>query len=232
MKYRTMPGPGPKLAAPAQDAAGTVWSYRVGKRILDIASSAFLLVLAAPALLAAAACIKLTSPGPVLFRQTRIGQHERPFTILKLRTMHAGVDNAEQRAFNIRELKEQLTDEEHDGIFKLADDPHVTAVGRVLRRFSVDELPQLLNVLKGEMSLVGPRPSLPWEVEHYTREQRRRHECLPGLTGLWQVSGRNRLSMPEMLELDLAYVRSRSLLLDIRILLRTPRAVLSGDGSR
>jgi lipopolysaccharide/colanic/teichoic acid biosynthesis glycosyltransferase len=104
--------------------------------------------------------------------------------------------------------------------------------GRLVRRYSLDELPQLLNVLRGEMSLVGPRPSLPWEVELYTPEQRRRHDCLPGMTGLWQVSGRNRLSMQEMLALDLEYVERRSLLLDLRILWRTPAVVLSGGNTR
>jgi lipopolysaccharide/colanic/teichoic acid biosynthesis glycosyltransferase len=116
-------------------------------------------------------------------------------------------------------------------VFKLEDDPRVMPVGRFLRRYSIDELPQLLNVLRGEMSLVGPRPSLPWEVELYSPEQRRRHECLPGLTGLWQVSGRNRLSMQQMLSLDLEYVERQSLRLDLWVLWRTLSAVLAGDTS-
>jgi lipopolysaccharide/colanic/teichoic acid biosynthesis glycosyltransferase len=207
-------------------------SYLVGKRILDVSLGAVLLLLCLPVLLPAAVLVRLSGPGPVLFRQTRVGLHERPFTMLKLRTMHTGCDDAGQRDFNTRELQGTLDGGEHGGVFKPTADPRITPVGRILRRYSIDEIPQLLNVLKGDMSLVGPRPSLPWEVELYTCEQRRRHECLPGLTGLWQVSGRNRLSMPEMLDLDLAYLRSRSFLLDLRILARTPRAVLSGDETR
>lgn len=224
-----MPGPG------ATGGAGPVRamrSYLVGKRLFDMSLGVLLLLLCLPALLPAAALVRLSGPGPVLFRQTRVGLHERPFTMLKLRTMRTGCDDAGQRDFNARELRGALDGREHGGVFKPAGDPRITPVGRILRRYSIDEIPQLLNVLKGDMSLVGPRPSLPWEVELYTREQRRRHECLPGLTGLWQVSGRNRLPMPEMLDLDLAYLRSRSFLLDLRILARTPRAVLSGDETR
>ena len=130
------------------------------------------------------------------------------------------------REMNARELRGEGALDCADGVYKPKDDPRVTPAGRWLRRYSIDELPQLLNVLRGEMSLVGPRPSLPWEVELYTPEQRRRHGCLPGMTGLWQVSGRTRLSMIEMLELDLMYIRTRSLALDLRILARTPAAVL------
>lgn len=203
-----------------------------GKRVLDVVGAVLLLVLALPVLLPACLLVRLTSPGPVLFRQTRIGLHERPFTMFKLRTMRADCDDRLHRELNLRELRGEAAPGDADGLFKVDRDPRITPVGRVLRRFSVDELPQLLNVLRGEMSLVGPRPSLPWEVELFTREQRRRHDCLPGLTGLWQVSGRNRLSMPEMLALDLAYVDRRSLRLDLWILLRTPYAVLFGDDTR
>ena len=172
------------------------------------------------------AAVRLSGPGPVLLRQVRIGRYERPFTMFKFRTMHDRADDRSLREMNMRELRGEPVPGSQDGVFKLQDDPRITRAGRWLRRFSLDELPQLFNVLRGEMSMVGPRPSLPWEVELYTPEQRGRHACMPGITGLWQVSGRNRLSMPEMLALDLEYVRTRSLALDLRILARTPAAVL------
>jgi lipopolysaccharide/colanic/teichoic acid biosynthesis glycosyltransferase len=140
--------------------------------------------------------------------------------------MYLDADDAPLRQMNIRELLGDTNAGTSDGVFKLEADRRITKVGRLLRRFSLDELPQLFNVLRGEMSLIGPRPLFPWEVELFTPEQRKRHECLPGITGLWQVSGRNRLSMPEMLALDLVYARSRSLRLDLWILCRTPGAVL------
>jgi lipopolysaccharide/colanic/teichoic acid biosynthesis glycosyltransferase len=136
------------------------------------------------------------------------------------------------REFNRRELAGDPTLVTADGVMKPMDDPRITPVGRWLRRFSIDELPQLLNVLKGEMSLVGPRPALPWEVALFTPEQRRRQRTPPGITGLWQVSGRNRLAMPQMLELDLTYLERRSLGLDLAILARTPKAVLFDCATR
>ncbi|MGK9170253.1 sugar transferase [Inquilinus limosus] len=201
---------------------------RLSKRLLDVAIAIPALVAAAPIMLVAIVLLQLADPGPVFFRQVRIGQGGRPFVMLKLRTMYVGSDDSAFREFNIRELRGEAVPSD-DGIYKLKNDPRVLPVGRFLRRYSVDELPQLINVLRGEMSLVGPRPSLPWEVELYTPEQRRRHECLPGVTGLWQVSGRNRLSVQQMLELDLIYVEQRSLLLDLKILWRTLPAVLRSD---
>jgi lipopolysaccharide/colanic/teichoic acid biosynthesis glycosyltransferase len=200
------------------------------KRALDLALATLALVVSAPVMLIAAGLVRLSSPGPVLFRQVRIGRGERPFTMLKLRTMYVDSDERASREFNTCELLGEAKPDS-DGVFKLENDPRIVPVGRFLRRYSIDELPQLLNVLRGEMSLVGPRPSLPWEVELYSPEQRRRHECLPGLTGLWQVSGRNRLSMPQMLSLDLEYVERRSLRLDLWILWRTLPAVLAGGTS-
>jgi lipopolysaccharide/colanic/teichoic acid biosynthesis glycosyltransferase len=202
------------------------------KRLLDILLAASGLLILAPVMILVAALVRCTSPGPVLFRQVRIGLHEQPFVMFKFRTMRDGCSDEPLRDLNLAELQGSVDPGTSDGIFKLEHDPRVTAVGRVLRRFSIDELPQLFNVLRGEMSLVGPRPALPWEVELFTPEQRRRHECVPGITGLWQVSGRNRLSMPEMLDLDLLYVERRSTLLDVWILLRTPLVVLFDSGAR
>ena len=142
----------------------------IAKRSFDVGLALAALVLCAPLLLAAALMVRLSGPGPVLLRQARIGRREKPFAMLKFRTMHVGVDDRSLREMNARELRGERPPGSSDGIFKLQDDPRVTAVGRWLRRFSIDELPQLLNVLRGEMSLVGPRPSLPWEVELYTTE--------------------------------------------------------------
>jgi lipopolysaccharide/colanic/teichoic acid biosynthesis glycosyltransferase len=198
----------------------------LGKRGMDIAIASLLLGLFTPVMIAAAILVWLTSPGRVLFRQVRVGQHERTFQMYKFRTMREGTDDRALRELNTRELRGDRRAGTSDGKFKIEGDPRVTAVGRWLRRFSIDELPQLFNVLRGEMSLIGPRPSLPWEVALYTSAQRRRHACRPGMTGLWQVCGRSALSMPEMLELDVLYARSRTLRLDLWILWRTPSAVL------
>ncbi|MGY4626431.1 sugar transferase [Bradyrhizobium sp. USDA 4486] len=196
-----------------------------GKRVLDLAVACPLLLLCALPMIGLAILIRLSSPGPAIIRQIRIGRNERPFTMFKFRTMYLYADDTPLRQMNIRELLGGQPGTS-DGVFKLEADRRITNVGRLLRRFSLDELPQLFNVLRGDMSVVGPRPSLPWEVELFTAEQRKRHDCLPGITGLWQVNGRNRLSMPEMLALDLVYARSRSLWLDLWILCRTPGAVL------
>jgi lipopolysaccharide/colanic/teichoic acid biosynthesis glycosyltransferase len=194
------------------------------KRAMDLLLASALLLCTAPILLGAIVLIRATSPGPAIFRQVRVGWRGRPFVMLKLRTMRIDGDDARFREYNAAELAGAASPDA-EGLYRLPDDTRVTSVGRVLRRLSIDELPQLVNVLRGEMSLVGPRPSLPWEVALLTAEQRRRLDCLPGLTGLWQVSGRNRLSMRQMIELDLDYVARRTLALDLKILLRTPRAV-------
>jgi lipopolysaccharide/colanic/teichoic acid biosynthesis glycosyltransferase len=199
-----------------------------GKRILDYALAAALLLVTAPVIVIAAALIRLTNRGPLLLRQVRVGQNETPFTMFKLRTMYVDNDDSAHRELNRRELLGAAMCEQGTN-FKLdRDDPRITGIGRFLRRYSIDELPQLINVLRGEMSLVGPRPSLPWEVELFTMEQRRRHDCRPGITGLWQVSERYGMPMPQMLELDLIYIQSRSMLLDLWILFRTPYAAFFG----
>ncbi len=204
-------------------------AYELGKRLLDVALAVVLLVLTSPILLVAAVLVRSTSPGPVLFRQTRVGRAGEPFCMLKFRTMQTGTSDQAHRDY-VRSLLAGEA-EAHDGLYKLEDDPRVTRIGAVLRRLSIDELPQLLNVLKGEMTLVGPRPALPFEAELFPAWAAPRYLVAPGLTGLWQVSGRNRLTMLQGLELDVAYVEQRSFLVDLRILLRTVPAVL-GRGAR
>ena len=201
---------------------------KLGKRLLDLAIAIPVLIASAPLLLLAMLLMQLVDPGSILFRQTRIGRGERPFTMLKLRTMREGNDDSAYREFNTRELRGEpnLTG---DGVLKLENDPRLLPMSRFLRRLSIDELPQLVNVILGDMSLVGPRPCQPWEVELFSPGQRRRHEVLPGMTGLWQVSGRNRLNMQQMLALDLIYVEQQSFLIDLKILCWTVPAVLLGQ---
>ncbi len=204
----------------------------LSKRALDLIVTLPLLILLSPLLLAVAVAIKCTSRGPVLFRQPRIGLSEQPFTMFKFRSMVVNApsdDSALRKAFH-DELA-GIAQPENES-FKLHDDPRVTRVGKLLRATSFDEITQLFNVVRGEMSLVGPRPALDWEHDAFAPKYRRRTDVLPGITGLWQVSGRSRLSTPDMLELDLAYVDRTSLWLDIQILFRTIPTVLRGDGAR
>jgi exopolysaccharide biosynthesis polyprenyl glycosylphosphotransferase len=196
---------------------------RVVKGGLDRAVAALALVLLAPALLAIALAVRVTSPGPVLYRQERVGVNGQAFTMLKFRSMVVDADR------QVDALKAQNIS---DGLlFKMRVDPRVTPVGRVLRRLSLDELPQLLNVLGGSMSLVGPRPPLPGEVARYDTSVSRRLLVKPGLTGLWQISGRSDLSWEESVRLDLRYVENWSLAMDLLILVKTVRAVLSSSGA-
>ena len=193
------------------------------RRALDVVVSLAALLLLLPLLLVLALLIRLDSPGPVLFIQTRVGKHGRPFPVFKFRSMFT---DAEDRLASV------LAENERTGpVFKMKHDPRVTRVGRPLRRCSLDEVPQLLNVLRGEMSLVGPRPALPREVALYTPQQAGRLSVTPGLTGLWQVSGRASLSFERSVELDLEYVRRQSLWLNIVLILRTVPAVLTGRGA-
>ena len=182
------------------------------RRLVDIIVSALALLLSAPLLLGAMAAIRLESPGSVIYRQRRVGKDGRPFDVLKLRTM---VDGAEHIGA---------------GLAVNAGDSRITRVGGLLRRASLDELPNLVNVLRGDMSLIGPRPTLPAQVEQYTARQRRRLAVKPGLTGWAQVNGRAALPWPERIELDLYYIEHRSLALDLKILSRTPAMVLGGGG--
>jgi lipopolysaccharide/colanic/teichoic acid biosynthesis glycosyltransferase len=200
------------------------------KRSVDIGGSLLMLLLCAPLMLAIALAVKLTSPGPVLFRQKRIGRCGVPFTFLKFRTMYQGNDIKIHQEFVTRFIKREI--EPAGTHYKLTSDPRVTRIGALLRKTSLDEFPQFLNVLLGDMSLVGPRPPIPYELESYQLWHRRRViDAKPGITGLWQVRGRSRVTFDDMVRLDLRYARSWSLWLDLKILLETPRAVLSRAGA-
>jgi lipopolysaccharide/colanic/teichoic acid biosynthesis glycosyltransferase len=208
--------------------------YDAIKRGLDVVGSLTLLVMLSPLLLLIATLVKLSSHGPVFFRQVRIGQMMKPFTMLKFRTMYVNADHKLHHEFVSSFIKAsgQVQEPGNSRFFKLTNDPRVTPVGRIVRKTSLDELPQLWNVLRGDMSLVGPRPPLPYELEQYKPWHRRRVlEAKPGLTGLWQVAGRSRTTFDEMVRLDLRYARTRSLWTDIKILLATPAAVISGKGA-
>jgi lipopolysaccharide/colanic/teichoic acid biosynthesis glycosyltransferase len=206
----------------------------VVKRGLDVVGSVVLLAALSPLLLLLAALVRLTSPGPVFFRQVRVGKMITPFTMLKFRTMYRGGDHRIHHEFASWFItsSSQLPETRRNGFFKLTDDPRVTPIGRLLRKTSLDELPQLWNVLRGDMSLVGPRPPLPYELEQYKPWHCRRVVgAKPGITGLWQVGGRSRTTFDEMVRLDLRYARTRSFWIDIKILLATPGAVISGKGA-
>ncbi|HEX9491632.1 MAG TPA: sugar transferase [Thermoanaerobaculia bacterium] len=193
------------------------------KRLLDVAISLLLLALSVPIIVLAAIAIKITSPGSVLFKQQRMGLNGRIFTLYKFRTM---IFDAHERVSEVSHLNEMS-----GPVFKARSDPRITGVGRILRKFSLDELPQLWNVLKGDMSLVGPRPPIPEEVRSYHRWQRRRLSMKPGLTCLWQVNGRNNIDFDRWMQLDLQYIDNWSPSLDLKILLRTIPAVLLGRGA-
>jgi lipopolysaccharide/colanic/teichoic acid biosynthesis glycosyltransferase len=201
-------------------------------RALDIMVSLFVLIVFGWLLAFLCLVVRSTSRGPALFRQDRLGHRKRMFTVLKLRTMYADNDDRIHREY----VKDLLTSDEPStggrrGLFKLECDPRVTPVGRWLRKSSMDELPQLFNVLRGEMSLVGPRPALAWEAELFSAAQQKRFDVRPGITGLWQVSGRSKLSFQEALDLDAEYVRRRSLLLNLKILLLTLPALFMGGAA-
>jgi lipopolysaccharide/colanic/teichoic acid biosynthesis glycosyltransferase len=202
------------------------------KRALDLALASVLIVIAAPLLLLLWCLVRSTSAGPALFRQERIGRGMKHFTMLKLRSMYVGNDDRTHRVYVTGMLSaDQEAQARNGALFKLADDPRVTPLGGWLRRTSLDELPQLLNVLRGDMSLVGPRPMLPWEACLLTGHHRLRFTAKPGLTGLWQISGRSRLSMRTALELDVEYARCHSVVLDLNILARTVPALFRGGAS-
>lgn len=224
--HHVAPPPAPVVgpaAAPSAGEPAPAALARLGKFLVDRLGALLVILLCLPVLLALAVAVKLSSPGPVFYRQTRVGLHGRRFDFLKFRTM---VDNADELRDGLLGLNDC------DGLlFKMREDPRVTPVGRFMRRWSLDELPQLLHVLLGDMSLVGPRPSLPSEADAYDERAARRLVVKPGLTGLWQVSGRSDLSWDRSVELDLHYVDNWSLRMDLSILVRTVPAVMTARGA-
>jgi lipopolysaccharide/colanic/teichoic acid biosynthesis glycosyltransferase len=213
-------------------SSGQRTARRWSKRALDLMVSVPCLALLLPLLLVVAIAVRLSTPGPALFRQRRLGLDGRPFVLYKFRTMYHGCSDGPHRRYVRALLTSSTVQAGAGGLYKLEGDDRITKAGRLLRRTSIDELPQLLNVIRGEMSLVGPRPALEWEAELFGDGHWQRFLVPPGVTGLWQVSGRNRLSMRQALDLDLEYVRRQSLVLDLAILFKTLPAVLSTLGAR
>jgi lipopolysaccharide/colanic/teichoic acid biosynthesis glycosyltransferase len=203
------------------ELGGTAYALKgIGDRLIAVF---FLLLLAVPMAIVAI-LIKLTSPGPVLVSQVRVGRYGKRFNFLKFRSMRPDAEE-------LRDDLEEHNDHDVPMIFKIRQDPRITPLGSILRRTSIDELPNLFNVVRGEMSIVGPRPPLEREVVHYDARHMQRLAATPGITGLWQVNGRSEVGFEEMVELDLEYIRRWSFWLDVRILLKTPLAVLSGRGA-
>jgi lipopolysaccharide/colanic/teichoic acid biosynthesis glycosyltransferase len=202
--------------------------FLLSKTCIDLIGACLLLLVFAPVMVAIAVLIKLDSSGPVLFRQRRVGQGGRTFLLYKFRTMYDGADTSVHER-HIRSFIKMRG----SGVpaLKLPNDSRVTKLGRIMRKSSLDELPQLFNVLRGELSLVGPRPPIPYEVQEYEEWQLQRLQVKPGITGLWQVTGRSRVSFSDMVSLDMKYIEEQSLILDLWILLRTIPAVISGKGA-
>jgi len=202
---------------------GVQIGYASWKRVLDIVGSIFLLLLLAPVLLVIAILVLVTSPGGMIYRQKRVGKGGRLFDFYKFRSMYKDAD---------KRLESLMGANEKEGpIFKIKDDPRITPIGKFLRKYSLDELPQLFNVLKGDMSLVGPRPPIPREVEQYNDSAFRRLSVPPGITCLWQICGRSDTTFDEWMALDALYVQQMSFWLDLKILMKTPTAVIRGDGA-
>ena len=206
-----------------------IWGFTVratyaAKRFFDFALASLALIVLAPLFIVIALLIKLTSPGPVFFTQLRVGKYGRTFRFYKFRSMYTDAEKRKQELLKHNQSADGV-------IFKMKDDPRITPIGKLLRRTSMDELPQFLNVLFNDMSLVGPRPPLPSEVQQYTLEERKRLNVKPGLTCLWQISGRSDIPFKQQVSLDKEYIRSWSLGHDLRILLRTIPAIMSGKGA-
>lgn len=232
VEFAPWPAAGPEDSVPS----------RIAKRVLDYVLASVFMILSAPFFLVIAACIKLTSPGPVFFMQDRVGRSGKTFPFYKFRTMKHNSDDAVHREFSreficgSKKTHGASTHSNGNGngngakVYKLTRDPRVTAIGQFLRRTSLDELPQLFNVLRGEMSLVGPRPPVVYELEHYQDWHKQRLTVRPGITGLWQVSGRSSVPFDEMVLLDLYYIEHRSTLMDLRIMAKTLPVMLLGSG--
>lgn len=205
-------------------------SQRFMKRVMDIVGATLAIILMLPAMIIIAVAIKLTSPGPIFFRQKRVGYHGREFMFLKFRSMYMDQPKA-QSDYVSSLISEEYGKMGTDGVFKIKNDPRITPIGAFLRKTAIDELPQFFNVFLGQMSLVGPRPPMPYELENYEPWHRKRLSIKPGITGLWQVSGRATVTFDEMVKMDLKYAATQTLWLDLKILLRTPYVVIAGDGA-
>jgi lipopolysaccharide/colanic/teichoic acid biosynthesis glycosyltransferase len=204
---------------------------RFAKRAIDVVVSGLVVILGAPVFAVLAIMVKVSSPGPVLFRQTRLGRDGVPFTFYKFRTMQHKNDDSVHRSFCEGFIQGAPGDLSDSSVFKMVKDPRVTSIGVFLRRSSLDEIPQFYNVLRGEMSLVGPRPPICYEIEHYQDWHKDRLNVTPGLTGLWQVSGRSQVPFDEMVRLDLHYISHWSLSLDLKIMWKTLPVMIRGDGA-
>jgi lipopolysaccharide/colanic/teichoic acid biosynthesis glycosyltransferase len=232
MSFKAAEGEADRLARPAVLPADTPRISDIAMRAFDIAVAAILLIVLSPLLLIVAILVRRDSHGPAIFRQERVGRNLVPFQVAKFRTMRQGVAADPHRAYVERMIREE---DDAAGtprpMMKLQEDPRITKIGGFLRRTSIDELPQLWNVLRGEMSLVGPRPPIQYEVDAYPARAFRRFAVRPGLTGLWQVRGRSLVTFNQMIELDTEYVETRSLLLNLKILVLTVPTVLHGKGA-
>jgi len=205
--------------------------YKILKRLLDLIGSVTGIILLLPIFIIISICIKLTSKGPILFWETRLGQNAKPFTSYKFRTMYVNNDRSYDQEFVKNLIDGKYGKIGENPTYKLKHDPRVTPLGRLLRVTNIDELPQFINVLKGDLSLVGPRPPLLYEYDNYEEWHKERLSIKPGITGLWQVTGRSSTTFDEMVQLDIEYVRKRSLILDIKILIKTAYSVISGKAA-
>ena len=232
MTTKAARGEAEALARPAILSADTPRASDIAMRSLDIAAAGLALLVLSPILLVVAILVRLDSHGPAIFRQERVGRGLKPFRVAKFRTMRQGVAADPHRAYVEEMIREESEAEgRQKPMMKLAEDPRITKIGHFLRRTSLDELPQLWNVLRGEMSLVGPRPPIQYEVDAYPARAFRRFAVRPGLTGLWQVSGRSLVTFSEMIDLDIEYVERRSPLLNLKIVFLTVPTVLHGKGA-
>jgi lipopolysaccharide/colanic/teichoic acid biosynthesis glycosyltransferase len=232
MTTKTARGEAERLARPAILEAETPRASDIAMRVLDIVVAGLALLVLSPLLLVVAILVRRDSRGPAIFRQERIGRDLKPFRVAKFRTMRAGVAADPHRAYVEEMIREESEAEgRQKPMMKLQEDPRITKIGHFLRKTSIDELPQLWNVLRGEMSLVGPRPPIRYEVDAYPARAYRRFAVRPGVTGLWQVSGRSLVTFSEMIDLDTEYVERRSLWLNLKIIFLTVPTVLGGKGA-